>query len=432
MAGLLHDAPLTLETVALSELVLDPHNARLHGQDNLASITGSLQVFGQREPIIVRRADNTIIGGNGRVEAMRRLGWSTCSVAYIDCTDAEATALGLALNRTAETASWDTDQLESLLSEVKEAGFSTDSFGFSQEQVDKLLADTLDAQGEPEQNIEDLVEKVPDADIDVTDVEPPAEPKTKLGDIWVCGDHRVICGDSACFGTVEKLMDGDKADMVFTDPPYNLAGEKNTSAAVIRDSYKRLADSKWDSGFVFEDVQANLLAFLQDDATVYVCTSHHLAGSIWAWMKQWSVYNCFCVWRKSNPMPSLHKRHWTWCTELICYATRGKHTFNFPTEGHALSVWDIPKSTSNDLHPTMKPVALPQWAIAHSSHCGDIVLDLFGGAGSTLLACQQTGRRARLCELDPRYVDVIVSRYEKLTGDTAVLLGQTNAEAEAP
>lgn len=192
MGGLLHDAPLTVETVALSELVLDPHNARLHGEDNLASIQGSLEVFGQREPIITRRGTNVIIGGNGRVEAMRQMGWTHCAVAYVDCTDAEAKALGLALNRTAETATWDPDQLDSLLSEVKEAGFSTDSFGFSEDQVDRLLNDIAEAQAEGKDH--DQAEgdasaaSAGDADVEVTDIEPPKDPITKVGDIWGMGE----------------------------------------------------------------------------------------------------------------------------------------------------------------------------------------------------------------------------------------------------
>ncbi|RYF10492.1 MAG: hypothetical protein EOO40_05060 [Deltaproteobacteria bacterium] len=192
MAGSMHDAPLTVENVPLSKLTLDPHNARLHGQENLASIKGSLEVFGQREAIVVRRANNTVIGGNGRVEAMRDMGWTHCSVAYVDCTDAEATALGLALNRTAETATWNADQLDTLLAEVRDAGFSTDSFGFSEAQVDRLLNDIAEAKAETDAQeqaeADAAVEGGGDPDVDVTDIEPPADPITKVGDIWGMGE----------------------------------------------------------------------------------------------------------------------------------------------------------------------------------------------------------------------------------------------------
>lgn len=238
--------------------------------------------------------------------------------------------------------------------------------------------------------------------------------------------HRLVCGNSADFATVQALMDGELADMIFTDPPYNQAGAGHTSAAGIRDSYKRLAQSAWDTGFSFEDVQGNLLSALAPNASVYICTSQHLAGTIWEWMKQWADFHNYCVWRKSNPMPSLHKRHWTWCAELVCYATRGKHTFNFPDEGHALSVWDVAKTRVNDLHPTMKPVAMPQHAIEHSSNPGDIVLDLFGGSGSTLMAAEASGRRCFMAELSPAYCDVIINRWSKTTGQQPQLL--TKAE----
>ncbi|RYF50578.1 MAG: site-specific DNA-methyltransferase [Cytophagaceae bacterium] len=236
--------------------------------------------------------------------------------------------------------------------------------------------------------------------------------------------HKLMCGDSTDASVVQKLMAGEKADMVFTDPPYNQAS--HTSGFARNSNNKQMSvlmDSSWDKDFIFSKSGETLLANLAQDATVYVTTSHFLAPSIWEWMATWAGHHSYCVWAKTNPMPSLAKRHWTWSTELVCYATRGKHTFNFPEEGHALSVWTISKVAKCDLHPTMKPVAVPQKAIEHSSLPGHLVMDLFGGAGSTLIACHLTKRRGRLCEIDPRYVDVIVKRYEQLTGEKAKRLG---------
>jgi DNA modification methylase len=192
------------------------------------------------------------------------------------------------------------------------------------------------------------------------------------------GKHRLMCGDSTSIDAVDKLMDGQKADMVFTDPPYNIASEKPSAAGQIRNSFKRLNESEWDKDFNFLDVAGSITAYLANDASVYVCTSHHLLGQILGWMKEDFKSHGLCVWKKPNPMPSLHKRHWTWCTEFICYATKGKHTFNFPQTGHALSVWEIEKQQSNDLH-----------------------------------------RQARLMELDPKYVDVIIKRWQDFTGKIA-------------
>src|SRR3954468_10931520 len=249
--------------------------------------------------------------------------------------------------------------------------------------------------------------------------EPPAEPVTRLGDVWRLGEHVLVCGDSTESAVVSTALRGKRVPLIFTDPPYNVAGH-DISGTNLRDSYARLKASPWDKDFSFASVQDSIMRGLADDGSVYICTQQHLAGDIWEWMRRWADFYSYIVWTKNNPMPSLHKRHWTWNTELICYATRGRHTFNFPLEGHALSTWAIAKSRVNDLHPTMKPVAVPAHAIAHSSAPRDIVRDLFGGAGSTLLAAEQLGRKAPLIEIDPAYCDVIVSRYEAATGNKAV------------
>lgn len=257
--------------------------------------------------------------------------------------------------------------------------------------------------------------------VDIVEDDPPplpAVPITQPGDRWQLEEHVLVCGDSGDLGVVDAALRGERVPLIFTDPPYNV-GARGCSASNVRDSYARLQQATWDQEFRFESVQDSILRALADDASLYVCTSQHLAGPIWAWMEGWADFHGHCVWTKSNPMPSLHKRHWTWNTELICYATRGRHTFNFPSEGHALSTWEIAKNPRNDLHPTMKPVAVPAHAIAHSSAPGDRVLDLFAGAGSTLLAAEQLGRKATLIEIDPAYCDVIIARYEAATGQKA-------------
>lgn len=228
-----------------------------------------------------------------------------------------------------------------------------------------------------------------------------------------------MCGDSTSPEDVERLMDGAKADLVFTDPPYNIASDSKNFASDCSKAMEDLSRSDWDKGFDILPALDNIVSAIAKDASVYVCTSHFLAGEIWAHMKGWADHYSYCIWSKPNPMPSLAKRHWTWNTEIICYATRGKHTFNFPNEGHALSTWTINKKNGETGHPTEKPVAVPANAIEHSSKPGDICLDLFGGSGSTLIACEQTGRKCYMMELDPHYVDVIIQRWENFTGDKA-------------
>ena len=396
------------KTMRLDDLVEDPHNARLHDMPNLTAIRASLLRFGQVEPLVVQSGTNQVVGGNGRLRVMRALGWETAEVREVDLDDKEAIALGLALNRTAELATWDETMLRTHLKTLSEAEFDIGGFALNEEDLKSIKFDV----DEPT-----AVEGNTDPD-DVP--EPPEDPITKPGDLWILGNHRLFCGDSTKPQHVERLMDGQKADMVFTDPPYNIASENKGIAAHVSKAHSNLMNADWDKGFNFADVQGCLLAAIAENATVYVCTSHHLAGSIWQWMNTWSDLSNWCVWSKPNPMPSLMKRHWTWSGELICYGTRGKHVFNFPGEGHAFSIWTIAKVNGSSGHPTEKPVSVSEHAVLHSSKKDQLVLDLFGGSGSTLIACEKTNRHCRMMELDPAYCDVIVKRWEDFTGQKAV------------
>ena len=269
-------------------------------------------------------------------------------------------------------------------------------------------------------------------DSDATEIEedevpePPVDPITKAGDLWILGEHRLLCGDSTKAEDVGRLMGGKRADMVFTDPPYNCADEMSESfyANANSPAMKGLAAAKWDKGFDPQELLKRIEEIRPNDGSVYICTSHMLAPQIWEYMaKSKATHSHYVVWCKPNPMPSLAKRHPTWATELICYATYGKHVFNFPEEGHSLSWWNINKNAKNDLHPTQKPVAVPSMAIELSSKTGQVVADLFLGSGTTLIAAEQLGRKCYGMEISPQYCDVIVKRWENLTGKKAVLEG---------
>jgi DNA modification methylase len=396
-----------IEMWPLDRLVPYERNARTHSAEQVAQIAASIQEFGFTNPILVDGADG-ILAGHGRLAAAKDMGLAEVPVIVLDhLSAAQRKAYILADNQLALNAGWDMELLRMELGDLQLADFDLSLLGFSDDELAELL---------PE------VEELPPEDADADAVpEAPQDPITKPGDVWLLGKHRVMCGDSTSLTEVERLMDGKKADMVFTDPPYNIASENKGVAANVSQAHKKLMASEWDMDFCFEDVQSCLLASIAPSATVYVCTSHHLAASIWAWMKTWSDHSNWCTWSKPNPMPSLMKRHWTWNSELICYATRGKHVFNFPDEGHALSTWTIAKVNGQSGHPTEKPVAVPEHVITHSSKKGQLVLDLFGGSGSTLIACEKTSRHARLMELDPRYCDVIVKRWQQFTGKTATL-----------
>lgn len=396
---------IQIEHLLVSSLIPYARNSRTHSDEQVAQIAASIREFGFTNPVLID-ANGTIIAGHGRVMAAKKLGLDEVPCLRLGhLTPSQIRAYVIADNKIALNAGWDDEMLKAELLTLQEDGFNTDLTGFSDEELNALLTvETVEGETDPDE--------VPEA---------PVEPITNLGDIWILGNHRLMCGDSTSIDAVQKLMDGSKADMVFTDPPYNIASENKGIAANVSKSHQKLMDSDWDKGFNFSEIEGCILCSIADDCTVYISTSHHLAGSIWQWMKSWSDYSGWCVWSKPNPMPSLMKRHWTWNAELICYATRGKHTFNFPSDGHALSVWSITKINGKTGHPTEKPVAVPEHAIIHSSKNGDIVLDLFGGSGSTLIACEKTGRKARLMELDPKYCDVIVKRWEEFTGKKARL-----------
>jgi DNA modification methylase len=391
---------MKLEKRSVKDLSSDPANARKHSDRNIESIMASLRRFGQQKPIVVDLS-NVVRAGNGTLEAAKRLGWETIAVVQSDLTGADMSAYAIADNRTAELAEWDDEILKATLEGLDDA--LRDAAGFDLKELDEILK-------EPQEVTEDDVP------------EPPVDPITKPGDLWILGDHRVLCGDSTKAEDVARLMGGNRSDMVFTDPPYNCADEMSESFYANSNSpaMKGLAAAKWDKGFDPKELLKRVDEIRPLDGTVYICTSHTLAPKIWQYMSESkATHSSYVVWCKPNPMPSLAKRHPTWATELICYATFGKHVFNFPEEGHSLSWWSINKNAKNDLHPTQKPVAVPAKAIELSSKPGQVIADLFLGSGTTLIAAEQLGRKCYGMEISPQYCDVIVKRWENLTGKQA-------------
>ena len=390
-----------LKTLNLRDIHPYERNPRINDKA-VEPVMKSIQKDGYRARIIVDK-DGVIIAGHTRYEAMKRLGWTEAEVWIADDMTPEQIAdYRIRDNLTADFAEWDFSELEA---EITEMGLDFDMSEF-----------------EGFEDIQGGVSDTPTAEEDDFDPDEPIEPKAKLGDIYQLGRHRLMCGDSTDINAVDGLMDGEKADMVFTDPPYNIASDSKNYAADCSKAMKQLSNSEWDKNFDISGALSCIFAAMSENVSVYICTSHFLAGTIWEWMRQWAGHYSYCIWAKPNPMPSLSKRHWTWNTELICYGTRGKHTFNFPGEGHALSTWTINKLNGATEHPTEKPVAVPSMAITHSSKAGDIILDLFGGSGSTLIAAEKLNRTCYMMELDPHYVDVIIARWENLTGEKATLL----------
>lgn len=390
------------------------HNARIHSAEQVAQIAESIKTFGFNNPILVD-AQGGIIAGHGRFAAATKLGLTEAPVILLDhLTDRERRAYIIADNKLAENATWDDAVLAAELAALNEEEFDLSILGFDDRELEKLLA-TEDDDGRA-----DECPPVPEA------------ATTALGDVWLLGRHRVLCGDATDGAAVARLMAGAKAHMVFTDPPYNQAQFREmTGVSDLRpNSYGALKDSQWDRKFRFIDVNAPILSILADACSVYVCMSEFIAPDVWAWMGKWADYYGYCVWCKPNPMPSLGKAHWTWATELIGYATRGKRAFQFPDDGHALNWWQIQVQQANRVHPTQKPVEVPERAITHSSVAGNRIADVFLGSGSTLIACEKTKRICYGMELSPEYCDVIVTRWQEYAGKQATLDGDGRTFAE--
>lgn len=395
--------PKAIEFWPVTKLRPYAKNARTHSDEQIAQIAASIEEFGFTNPILVDTEDG-IIAGHGRLEAAKKLNLEQVPVIVLDnLSDAQRRAYIIADNKLALNAGWDLATLSKEIEQLQAEEFDLELLGFSDDELADLLPET--EQAEPQGD----ADEVPEA---------AAEPKVVRGEVYILGKHRLMCGDSTSIDDVEKLMDGAKADMVFTDPPYNHASDDAGIAAAVSKAHENLMNSDWDRNFSFLDVAGSITYAIKENAAVYVCTSHHLVGEILKWMKETAKFHGLCIWHKPNPMPSLMKRHWTWAHELVCYATFGKHTFNFPLEGHAPSVWSFTKK-SDGSHPTQKPVEVCIHAIGHSSKDNDLVLDLFGGSGTTLVSCEQIGRRCRMMELDPKYCGVILDRWQKFTGKKA-------------
>mgnify|MGYP006319258651 FL=1 len=401
------------ERVPVDQLKFDPKNSRKHDTKNIKAIKESLLKFGQQKPIVVM-TDGTVIAGNGTLQAFKELlketgqqeMWSTIDVHWSILKKSEAKAYALADNRSAELAMWDDSQLKESLEELSAEGWDLGDLGWD----DADLKDVIDS----EQGTEGLTDEdaVPEVEQNVFGV--------KLGDIWQLGNHRLMCGDSTDKATVGKLMNGEKADMVFTDPPYNIASDSKNMAAKVSKAMNELKNSEWDKNFNIESALNNLEPFIEN-GSIYVWCSHFLFHRIMEHLKTWTKFQGWCIWSKPNPMPSLMKRHWTWNMEICCYATIGKHTFNAPESAHALACWPINKK-SDGTHPTQKPIELCEHVITHSSNKSHLIMDIFLGSGSTLIACEKTGRKCYGMELDPHYCSVIIKRWQDFTGKTASLV----------
>jgi DNA modification methylase len=319
-------------------------------------------------------------------------------------SEAQARAYRIADNRIAENSKWDEAMLAAEVARLQEENVDLTLLGFGEDEIDDLL------------NLEDGNEGNTDDDA-VPEV--PIDPVTKTGDVYVLGNHRLLCGDSTALENVEKVLDGALADMVFTDPPYNV-DYGNTAKDKMRGNDRKIMNDNLGKGFeaFLYDACVNMVTVCK--GAIYICMSssemHTLQKAFVAAGGKWST---FVIWAKNTF--TLGRSDYQRQYEPILYGWKQGTDHFWCGARDQGDVWFVNKPTKNDLHPTMKPVELVERAVRNSSKSRDIVLDCFGGSGSTLIACEKAGRQARLIELDPKYCDVIVKRWEEFTGKKAEL-----------
>lgn len=393
--------------VPIDSLKSLPGNPR---RGDVDAVAASLSRFGQRKPIVVRGDDGTIIAGNHTWQAAKKLGWSEIAVAYVGDDDVTAQAYALADNRTAELGDYDDELLKALIDSVGE--------------VDpELLKDT----GWSDDAVAELLQKIELENPKVVDKDevpkPPVEPKTKLGDLYHLGRHSLLCGDSTDEASVARLMDGAKADMVFTDPPYALFGNSTGVAGVTDDNMVRS---------FFRDIFVMLRTFSKVNAHIYVCCDWHSAFSIQGVARNVELAaKNLCIWDKGNGgvggmYQNCYEMIWFFTNAIPQTKTSGT-VQNVRTVNGIPNIWRVNRVNQERVHNAQKPIELIDIPMLAGSDNGDIILDLFGGSGSTLVAAEKNNRVSFLMELEPKWCDVIIQRWETLTGEKAVLI--SNAES---
>jgi DNA modification methylase len=400
-----------IENVKLDLLIPYARNSRTHSDAQVAQIAASIKEFGFTNPVLIDET-GSIIAGHGRVMAARKLAITDVpSIRLTHLTEAQKKAYVIADNKLALNAGWDDEMLAVELADLKDIGFDLNLTGFNTDEIEALLAPV----GTEGLTDEDAVPEVPEA------------PVTVLGDVWLLGKHRVMCGDSTSIDAVEKLMGGQKADMVFTDPPYNVSVSGGTHDSRDKKNFgkgpKIMNDSMPNAEFkqFLVDAFTTMGLVIKDGAAVYVAhadtegvnfrTAFEEAGFM---LKQ-----CL-IWAKQQFVFGRSDYHWQ--HEPILYGWRSGAAHSFYGQRNQGTLWNIDRPMrSAKEHPTQKPVALVEKAILNSSKSGDLLFEPFGGGGSTLIACEKTGRESRLMELDSKYCDVIVQRWQEFTGKTATL-----------
>jgi len=398
---------LKIEHKPVDQLVPYVRNARTHSDEQISQIAGSIAEFGFVNPILVGD-DNVIIAGHGRLMAAHKMGLENVPVIYLShLSELQRRALVLTDNKLAENAGWDEDLLRLELEDLQAQDFNLELTGFDFDEIDRLLnADT-----EPAGNTDD--DDVP---------ETPDAPISKPGDLWLLGNHRLLCGDATLLSDVERVLDGGLADLTFCDPPYNV----DYAGGASRKTDRRIENDNLGNAFeaFLYDACVNIVSVTKGG--IYICMSSSELHTLQkAFVDAGGHWSTFIIWAKNRF--TLGRSDYQRQYEPILYGWKEGTDHFWCGARDQGDVWFIDRPHKNDLHPTMKPVALVERAVRNSSKSRDIVLDPFGGSGTTLIACEKAGRSGRLIEMDPKYADVIVKRWQEFTGLKATLDGDGRA-----
>jgi DNA modification methylase len=393
-----------IELWELDRLVPYINNARTHSDAHVAQIAASITEFGFNAPILVD-SNAGVIAGHGRLLAARKLNLEQVPVIVLDhLSETQKRAYILANNRLAELAGWDQELLRSELEALREVDFNLELTGFAGDELARLLAEQERLLGLTD---EDSAPPLPEVPVSAT------------GDLWILENHRILCGDATSLEDVQRLVGNNAADLIVTDPPYNVDYEGYTEDRLkIRGD--RMSDEQF--GQFLAAAFANCRAIAKPGASLYVCHSS-------SWQREFQnalegagfKLRCQIIWAKNTFAWGFSRYKFRHEPIFYCHIDGQKDPWYGDKAQSTL--WEENKPSANRLHPTMKPVELIERALINSSKAGDVVADLFGGAGSTLIACERRNRKARLLEIDPKYVDCIVQRWQDFTGKRAVLEG---------
>ncbi|SDY71405.1 DNA modification methylase [Thermoactinomyces sp. DSM 45892] len=408
---------MKIQSVSINQINPAKYNPRLDlksGDPEYEKLKKSIEEFGFVEPLIWNSQTGNLVGGHQRLKVLIEQGVTEVECSIVDLPEDKEKALNIGLNKVG--GDWDFEKLARLLDDIQLSGLDMDLTGFGEEEVDQILSDFL-SDMEPEEDDFDEEEAIDQID----------DPVTQKGDVWILGNHRLMCGDATMIDDVTKLMDGQRANMVFTDPPYNVSYTGKTSEALTIQNDSMNDDEFYQ--FLYHSF-SNMCAVTEQGGGIYICHADTEGVNFRTALMNsgWELKQCL-IWVKN--MIVLGRSDYHWRHEPILYGWKSGSPHNWYGDRKQSTVWEIDKPVRNAEHPTMKPVVLPAKAIQNSCKPRGIVLDLFSGSGSTLLAAEQTDRVCYGLELDPVYCDVIIRRWEEFTGQKATRLSEEDNYSNA-